>query len=164
MRGCSSLMVMQFMVFLGKELLTGECASQRLTGREKTQGSGGRTMKIEHLLGSIGNEFSEETVDALLRRSRRKITTALKHIRRPEVGVGIVKSSLGDLLVATSRHGVALIHYVHDGRDIAATLANLRLQFDPVEDRRTVNEVGKEVGRYVAGDAKHCARILTSLW
>jgi methylated-DNA-[protein]-cysteine S-methyltransferase len=28
------------------------------------------------------------------------------------------------------------------------------LQFDPVEDQRTVKEVGKEVSRYVAGDAK----------
>lgn len=111
-------------------------------------------MKIEHLLGSIGTEFAEEAVDALLRRARGKIATALKHIRRPAVAVGVVKSSVGDLLVATSRQGVALIHYVHDGRDIAATLANLRLQFDPVEDRRTVREVGEEVSHYVAGDAK----------
>jgi methylated-DNA-[protein]-cysteine S-methyltransferase len=111
-------------------------------------------MKIEHLLGSIGNEFAEETVEALLRRARGKISMALKHIRRPEVAVGVVKSSLGDLLVATSQQGVALLHYVHDGRDIAATLAKLRLQFDPVEDRRTVREVGEEVSRYVAGDAK----------
>ena len=111
-------------------------------------------MKIEHLLGSIGSEIGDDVVEALLRRSRGKITTALKRIRRPEAAVGVVKSSLGDLLVAMSSSGVALTHYVHDGRDIAATLATLRLQFDPVEDQRTVRAVGKEVSHYVAGDAK----------
>jgi methylated-DNA-[protein]-cysteine S-methyltransferase len=111
-------------------------------------------MKIEHFLASISNEFADEVVEALLRRSRSKITTALKRIRRPEAAVGVVKSSLGRLLVAMSSSGVALTHYVHDGRDIVATLAILRLQFDPVEDQRTVREVGKEVSHYVAGDAK----------
>lgn len=111
-------------------------------------------MKIEHFLGSIGSEFADEVVEALLRRSRSKITTALKRFRRPEAAVGVVKSSLGDLLVAMSQRGVALTHYIHDDRDIAATLANLRLQFDPVEDHQAVREVGKEVSRYVAGEAK----------
>jgi len=111
-------------------------------------------MKIEHLLGSIGSDFADEVVETLLRRSRGRITTVLKRIRRPEAAVGVVTSSLGDLLVAMSRRGVALAHYVHDDRDIAATLANLRLQFDPVEDQRTVRAVGKEVSHYVAGDAK----------
>ena len=89
-------------------------------------------MKIEHLLGSISGEIGDEVVEALLRRSRGKINTALKRLRRPEAAVGVVKSSLGDLLVAMSKRGVALTHYIHDGRDIAATLANLRLQFHPV--------------------------------
>jgi methylated-DNA-[protein]-cysteine S-methyltransferase len=110
-------------------------------------------MKIEHLLGSISSEIGDEVVEALLRRSHSKIATALKRIRRPEAAVGVVKSSLGDLLVAMGPSGVALTHYVHDNRDIAATLATLRLQFDPVEDQQTVREVGKEVSRYVAGDA-----------
>ena len=99
-------------------------------------------------------KLGTKSVEALLRHSRGKVTTALKRLRRPEAAVGVVKSSLGDLLVAMSRRGVALTHYIHDDRDIAATLANLRLQFDPVEDQRTVREVGKEVSRYVAGDAK----------
>lgn len=111
-------------------------------------------MKIEHLLGSIGSEIGDEVIEAVLRRSRSKVTTALKRMRRPEAAVGVVKSSLGDLLVAMSRRGVALTHYVHDGRDIAATLANLRLQFDPVEDQRTVRTIGEEVSRYVAGEVK----------
>ena len=111
-------------------------------------------MNIERLLGSIDNEMRDEVVEALLRHSHTKVTTALKHIRRPEAAVGVVKSSLGDLLVAMSPSGVALAHYVHDDRDIAASLATLRLQFDPVEDRRTVRTVGEEVSRYVAGDAK----------
>lgn len=111
-------------------------------------------MKIEHLLGSIGSEMGNEVVEALLRHSRAKVTTALKRMRRPEAAVGIVTSSLGKLLVAMSSSGVALTHYVHDDGDIAASLAILRLQFDPVEDQRTVREVGEEVSLYVTGDAK----------
>jgi methylated-DNA-[protein]-cysteine S-methyltransferase len=111
-------------------------------------------MNIEHLLDSIGSEFADEVVEALLRHSRAKVATALKRIRRPEAAVGVVKSSLGDLLVAMSPSGVALTHYVHNDGDIAATLATLRLQFDPVEDQRAVRGVGEEVSRYVSGDAK----------
>ncbi len=111
-------------------------------------------MKIENLLDSIGSEFADEIVEALLRRSRKKVTTALKRIRRPEAAVGVVKSSLGDLFVAMSPNGVVLNHYLHNESYLAATIANIRLQFDPVEDQRTVREVGREISRYVAGDAK----------
>ena len=111
-------------------------------------------MKIETLIGSIGNELEDELVEELLHRSRRKVDRALKRIRRPEAAVGVVKSPLGDLLVAMSARGVALNHYLHDASDLAATIGKLRLEFDLVEDQRAVTEVGEEVRRYLAGDAK----------
>lgn len=111
-------------------------------------------MKIENLLGSIDNAIGDEALDALLRHAREMTTKALTRIRRPEAAVGVVKSALGNLLIALSRNGVALTHYLHDASDLALVIANVRLQFDLVEDHQTVNPVGKEVSLYVAGDAK----------
>ena len=90
-------------------------------------------MKIETLIGSIGGDLKDELVEGLLRRSRRKIDSALKRIRRPEAAVGVVKSPLGDLLVATSARGVALAHYLHDDSDLTVAIGKLRADFDPVE-------------------------------
>ncbi len=110
-------------------------------------------MKIEDLISSIGSEFGDEVVEELLHRSRGSVARALKRIRRQQATVGVVKSPLGDLLVATSARGVVLIHYLHDDSDLAATIAKLRLEFDPIEDQRAVREIGEEVRRYFAGDA-----------
>jgi methylated-DNA-[protein]-cysteine S-methyltransferase len=111
-------------------------------------------MNIETLIGSIGSEFKDELVEALLRRFRGSLDTALRRIRRPQAAVGIVSSPLGDLLVAKSPRGVVLNHYLHDDSEVAAIIAKLRLEFDPVQDRRAVREVGEEVRRYLCGDAK----------
>ena len=83
-------------------------------------------MKIEALIGSIGGDLKDELVEELLHRSRRKIDSALKRIRRPEAAMGVVKSPLGDLLVATSARGVALAHYLHDDSDLTVTIGKLR--------------------------------------
>jgi methylated-DNA-[protein]-cysteine S-methyltransferase len=110
-------------------------------------------MKIEKLMGSMGNPFEDEVVEALLHRLRGSVDRALKRIRRPQAAVGVVRSPLGDLLVARSPRGVVLSHYLDDDREVAAIIAKLRLAFDPVEDQRAVGEVGEEVRRYLAGDA-----------
>ena len=111
-------------------------------------------MKIEKLIGSIGRNREEQGIDALLRQSRSRVDHALKHVRRPDAAVGIVKSSLGDLLVAMTGRGIALNHYLLDGDDLAATIAKLRCELDLVDDRRTISEVGEEIRRYLAGEAK----------
>jgi methylated-DNA-[protein]-cysteine S-methyltransferase len=111
-------------------------------------------MKIESFLGSIGNEFADETIEELLRRSRSHIDDVLKRSRRPEAAVGIVKSPLGDLLVAVSARGIVLNHYMLDGSDLGGTLARLRLELDPIEDSRSIREVGEELRRYIGGEAK----------
>ncbi len=113
-----------------------------------------KLMKVETLLGSIGNEVGSEAVEELLRRTRGRVDKALKHIRRPQAAVGIVKSPLGDLLVAMSAGGVLLNSYLRGASDLEATIQKLRLAFDPIEDQRTVREVGAEIRRYLAGDAK----------
>ena len=111
-------------------------------------------MKIEKIIGSLGREFEEDGIDALLRRSRSRVDHALKQVRRPDAAVGIVKSPLGDLLVATTGRGIVLNHYLLDGDDLAVTIAKLRLELDLVDDPRTVHEVGAEIRRYLAGEAK----------
>ena len=111
-------------------------------------------MKMEKLIGSIGSEFEEQGIDALLRNSHRRVDDALKHVRRPDAAVGIVKSPLGDLLVAMTGRGIVLNHYLLDDDDLAETIAKFRFELDLVDDRRTINEVGEEIRRYLAGDAK----------
>jgi methylated-DNA-[protein]-cysteine S-methyltransferase len=111
-------------------------------------------MKIEKLIGSIGRDREEHGIDALLRQSRSRVDHALKHVRRPDAAVGIVKSPLGDLLVAMTGSGIALNHYLLDGGDLAVAIAKLRCELDLVDDSRTISEVGEEIRRYLAGDAK----------
>jgi methylated-DNA-[protein]-cysteine S-methyltransferase len=110
-------------------------------------------MKIQAVIDSVGGEFGDDLVEELLRAARRDFNQALDLIRRPQAALGVVKSPLGDLLVAASSRGVVLNHYLRDGADLAATIARLRLHFDPVEDRRTAEEIGQEVRDYLAGDA-----------
>jgi O-6-methylguanine DNA methyltransferase len=111
-------------------------------------------MKIEKLIGSIGREFEEQRIDALLRHSRSRVDHALKRVRRPDAAVGIAKSPLGDLLVAITSRGIVLNHYLVDGDDLAVTIAKLRFELDLVNDPRTISEVGGEIRRYLAGEAK----------
>jgi len=113
-------------------------------------------MKIDKLMALAGGEIGDE--DELLRRSRSRIGDALKGIRRPEAAVGVVKSPLGDLLVALSGRGIVLNHYVLGGSDLAATIARLRRELDPVEDPRAIKEVGEEIRRYLAGEANALRR------
>jgi O-6-methylguanine DNA methyltransferase len=111
-------------------------------------------MKMETLIRSVAGDFAEDVIEELLLRSRGKVNKALKRIRRPEAAVGVVKSSLGNLLVAMSARGIVLNHYLEDTSNVTAAVAKLRLEFDPVEDRRAVGDVGEEVNRYLTGGAK----------
>ncbi|MGH7828420.1 MAG: methylated-DNA--[protein]-cysteine S-methyltransferase, partial [Candidatus Binatia bacterium] len=111
-------------------------------------------MKIETFIGSIGSDVGEELVAELLHRSRDSVDRALNRIRRPQAAVGIVKSPLGDLLVAMTARGIVLNHYLVDDSELAATIEKVRLQLDLVEDQRTIKEVGVEIRRYLAGEAK----------
>jgi len=109
-------------------------------------------MKIATLIGSIGGESAAVGIDALLRASRSRLDHALKQVRRPDAAVGIVKSPLGDLLVAMTGRGIVLNHYLLDGRDLAATISKIRSQLDLVEDARAIKVVGAEIRRYLDGD------------
>jgi methylated-DNA-[protein]-cysteine S-methyltransferase len=111
-------------------------------------------MKTETLIRSVAGVFPEEVIEELLLHSRDKVDKALQRIRRPQATVGVVKSPLGNLLVAMSERGIVLNHYLVDGRDLTATLEKVRLHLDLIEDRQTINEVGLEIRRYLAGEAK----------
>jgi methylated-DNA-[protein]-cysteine S-methyltransferase len=112
-----------------------------------------KPMRIEEIIGCLGGEFHDEAVDKLIDRVRGRLDKALKGIRRPEAAVGVVKSPLGDLLIATSVRGVALNHYVRHGDDLATGIAKLRLAFDPIEDDSSVRTIGEEIRGYLAGNA-----------
>jgi len=109
-------------------------------------------MKLEKLIGG-SNEGNEQAIEELLRRSHRRLDHALKAMRRPEAAVGVVNSSLGDLLVALSERGIVLVHYLLGGDDLESAIAKLRLALDLVEDRSKIKEVGAEIRRYLAGAA-----------
>jgi len=115
-------------------------------------------MKMEKLIRSPGNGFKVEGFEELLRHARRRVDTALKRIRRPEAAVGVVESPLGDLLVAMTHRGIVLNHYLLDDGDLAATLEKIRLQLDLVENPQPIKEVGVEIRRYLAGEAKALRR------
>src|SRR5688572_29426181 len=108
-------------------------------------------MKMEELIGSAAGACKDERLDELLRSVRRRMDSALKRVRRPEAAVGVVKSPLGDLLVAMTARGIVLNHYLVNDRDLAATLERVRLQLDLVEDPRAVRDVGAEIRRYLTG-------------
>ena len=107
-------------------------------------------MEQKKTAGLSAGEFKNEPIDELLRRARDRFASALKRIRRPEAGVGVVNSPLGDLLVAMTGRGIVLAHYLIDGSDLAATLDKVRRQLDLVEDRRAVQAVGAEIRRYLS--------------
>ncbi len=55
--------------------------------------------------------------------------------------------------MALSERGIVLIHYLPGDENLESTIAKLRLTWDPVEDRKSVKEVGTEIRRYLDGDA-----------
>jgi methylated-DNA-[protein]-cysteine S-methyltransferase len=112
-----------------------------------------KAMNIEALIRSAAGDFPEEVIDELLLRSRAKVDKPLQRMRRPQAAVGVVKSKLGNLLVAMTARGIVLNQYLQDASNVAAALAKLRLAFDPVEDQRAVGKVGEEVNRYLTGEA-----------
>ena len=111
------------------------------------------TMKIEALIRSAASDFPEEVIDELLLRSRANINKAMQRMRRPQAAVGVVKSKLGNLLVAITSRGIVLNQYLQEESTAVTALAKLRLAFDPIEDQRAVRTVGEEVNRYLTGEA-----------
>ena len=110
-------------------------------------------MKIAKMLDSMDGEVAEPGLDALLRHSRKRVDRALKYIRLPDAAAGVVKSPLGDLLVAVTGRGIVLNHYLLNERDLASVISQLRLKIDLVEDSETIAAVGDEIRRYLSGEA-----------
>ena len=109
-------------------------------------------MRLKNLIAASDNEFSEAATDALLQRCRQRTVDMLRHVRRPEAGVGVVSSPLGDLLVAVTGRGLVFNHYLVGEDDLARTVQKLRSHLDLVADQRAVYHVGMEIRRYLSGD------------
>lgn len=112
---------------------------------------------MEKFFQSNASGTLDARLDEALQAARRRVDGALKRIRRPGAGAGVVRSPLGDLLVVISERGIALIHFLLDDRDLAATIGRLRTRLDLVEDAALIREVGMEVRRYLAGEANALA-------
>jgi len=115
-------------------------------------------MKLEKLIESAAGDFEDKGLEEMLRRARSRLSGELKYERRPEAAAGVIGSPLGDLLVAMTDRGIALIHYLRDAGDMAAIIGKARLELDLVEDPRLIKEVGEEIRRHLAGDGKALRR------
>jgi methylated-DNA-[protein]-cysteine S-methyltransferase len=104
---------------------------------------------------TIGAAFTvkDQDLDDLLRRARSGLNRELQYERRPQAAAGVIRSPLGDLFVAVTKRGVAMIHYLAGPDDLASTTERLRARIDLAVDRRTVEDIAKEVRGYVAGNA-----------
>ncbi len=99
----------------------------------------------------ISDDISDEVLDPLLRQARATLTARLRHVRRPDVAVGITRSPLGPLLVAVGSGGIVMIRFLTT-QDAAGGIAALRLKFDPVQDQPVAQQVGEEIRRFLAGE------------
>jgi methylated-DNA-[protein]-cysteine S-methyltransferase len=115
-------------------------------------------MKLEKFIESAAGDIADNGLDDLLRRARSRLDAEFKYVRRPEAAAGVIGSPLGDLLVAMTERGIALIHYLRGADDMAATIGKARLQLDLVEDARLIKAVGEEIRRHLAGDGKALRR------
>jgi methylated-DNA-[protein]-cysteine S-methyltransferase len=111
------------------------------------------TVNFEKIVGAAGT-LEGEALENLLRRARSRLSGELKYERRAEAAAGVVSSVLGDLFVAVTRRGIAMIHYLAGAGDLASTIEELRQRMDLTEDRRTTEGVAAEVRRYLSGEAK----------
>jgi methylated-DNA-[protein]-cysteine S-methyltransferase len=93
----------------------------------------------------------EEELNDLLREGRRRVEHVLRHLRRPRAAVGVVRTALGRLLIVDGPRGIVAIHFL-DISDAGWRLAALRRNFDLVEQTTAVEEIRREIGRFLGGD------------
>ena len=108
------------------------------------------TVNFGKIAGAAGAPADEE-LNALLRRARSRLAGELRRERRPDAAAGIARSPLGDLLVVITERGVALIHYLAGGTDLARIIEKLRTRLDLAEDSKAARDVALEIRRYLAG-------------
>lgn len=107
-------------------------------------------VNFEQVVGAAAAP-QEQDLEDLLRRARSRLDGALQSERRPQAGAGIAASPLGDLFVAVTQRGVALVHYLTGPGDLASAIESVRPRLDLVEDRRAAQEIAAEIRRYLTG-------------
>ena len=98
-----------------------------------------------------GGSGDESTLDSALAEGRRRLSRALKRVARPRARIGEIDTPVGPLFVAESDRGIVVVRFV-DGVGLDRELHALRAEFDLVENRAAVNEIGDEIRRHLAGD------------
>jgi O-6-methylguanine DNA methyltransferase len=107
-----------------------------------------RATTIENL-----NRVDDASIDAMIADAKARSAKAMRMIRRPEARVGVIKSPIGELLVAESDRGIVGLHFlwISDGGQM---IAKMRPRFELVENEPATKKIALELDRYFKrGDA-----------
>jgi methylated-DNA-[protein]-cysteine S-methyltransferase len=88
-------------------------------------------------------------------RARQALVEKLGDLRSRVVAYGIVPSRLGNILIARSEHGVALVEYLGTHRSIEASRLARAADVEPVADGADVERLGHELLEYLEGRRTH---------
>lgn len=94
---------------------------------------------------------NDAAVEAALGAVRGRMARALARVRRPQARAGIIKTPLGDMLMAESARGLLTLRFL-DTSDAPEALSALKLRFDLAEDERAAERIRREIERYLDGD------------
>ena len=103
-------------------------------------------------LGDAGAP-ADAAVAAALRAAHPRLKRAIDRVRRPLVRVGVIDTAVGRLLVAEGPRGLLAVKFL-DVPEAPDPMPTLRERFDVVEDADTAARIGREIERYLAGDAR----------
>jgi methylated-DNA-[protein]-cysteine S-methyltransferase len=88
-------------------------------------------------------------------RARQALVEKLGDLRSRVVAYGIFPSRLGNILIARSEHGVALVEYLGNGRSIDASRLARAADVEAVPDGAEVERLGHELLEYLEGRRTH---------
>jgi O-6-methylguanine DNA methyltransferase len=109
-------------------------------------------MNRERMIQNL-NRIDDASIDALIADAKTRSAKAFRMIRRPEARVGVIKSPIGELLVADSDRGLVGLHFlwISEGDEM---IAKMRRRFELVENEPATKKIASELDRYFKrGDA-----------
>ena len=109
----------------------------------------GRYRAIEGLVGEL--RVAPSGSDADEARARARLVARLADVRRRRLTYGVFPSPLGDLLIARTEDGVALVEYLGRERDARRSLLGRRPELDAIEDSIAVEMFYRELLDYLEG-------------
>jgi methylated-DNA-[protein]-cysteine S-methyltransferase len=109
-------------------------------------------MNRERMIENL-NRIDNAAIDAMIAHAKARSAKAFRMIRRPEARVGVIKSPIGELMVADSDRGLVGVHFlwISDGDEM---IAKMRRRFELVENEPATKKIASELDRYFKrGDA-----------